>query len=234
MESETLLQCLPSLSDHQGLKTAHQLRSHNQPDRDPIATLSEVFADVATDAGVTGFACAHFTPSDKPVLWIQDRLSLREAGRPYLAGLPVAVPIVHVTVSKPADVLWSMEEGLRCAGLSAVLGEVWGDPGVLDFTATKRLALRSEAQRLPTWLIRRAASPNLSAARMRWQVASLPSLGVTHDMRAPGAPQWRATLFRARWQAPGSWVVRHDAQGLHFDHPTLHDAPQVDQAASGP
>ena len=44
-----------------------------------------------------------------------------------------------------ADALWAMEQALGCADLAAVVGEVWGDPAALDFTATKRLALRAEA-----------------------------------------------------------------------------------------
>lgn len=217
------LQCLPRLPDTPGVHSARQLRSRNRPDAAPQATLSEVFAETATDAAVTGFVCAQLPRGDKPVLWVQDRLSLREAGRPYLAGLPHPLSILHVTVSKPADVLWTLEEGLHCAGIAAVLGEIWGDPPVLDFTASKRLALRAEAQARPAWLIRRAAHPNLSAARMRWRVASLPAMGVEHDPRAPGTPQWRADLFRARWQPPGSWVARPGGDGLVLDHPVLAD-----------
>ena len=230
------MQCIPSLTEQTGLSSAGQLRARNR-DAPAMATLTEVFADTVTDASVTGFMCAHLRGISKPVLWVQDRLSLREAGRPYLPGLPVPLQILHVTVSKPADVLWTMEEGLRCAGIDAVLGEIWGDPAVLDFTATKRLALRAEAQNIPTWLIRRAAQANLSAARLRWRVEALPSLPVVGDQRAPGQAQWRAELFRARWQAPGAWVARYDDTGLQLEHPVHADAPALaptdDIAATG-
>ena len=49
-----------------------------------------------------------------------------------------------------------MEQGAGCAGLSAVVGEIHGAPAVLDFTATKRLALRAEASGVPVWPIRSA------------------------------------------------------------------------------
>ena len=194
------------------------LRDRNAPDRADVPTLSEVFAETVIDGAVTGFVCAQLADVDKPILWIQDRVSRRESGRPCLAGLPFSVRIMHVDVSKPVDVLWAMEEGLRCSGLSAVLGEVWGDPAVLDFTATKRLALRAEAQARHAVLIRRAANPNLSAARLRWRVSSLPSAQAPYDQRAPGRPLWRAELFRARWQAPGDWVAHHDDTGLVLEH----------------
>jgi len=194
------------------------------------ATLSEVFAENVTDAAATGFVCAHLHGANKPVLWIQDRLSRREAGTPYVLGLPTPLRLITVDVSKPVDVLWAMEEGLRCTGLSAVVGNIWGDPAALDFTASKRLALRAEARRLPCWLIRRAAHPNLSAARMRWKVRSLPSLPVPHDARAPGQALWQVDLFRARWQNPGEWVAHHAENGIALDHGQRHKTTPAFQA----
>ena len=69
-----------------------------------------------------------------------------------------------------------MEEGLRCAALGAVIGEIWGDPAALDFTATRRLAVAAERHGVAAWLVRLGGSANLSGARMRWRVASAPSL----------------------------------------------------------
>jgi protein ImuA len=181
-------------------------------------TLAEVFAETAVDGAVTGFALAHLDPAKGPVLWVQDRLSRREAGRPCRAGLPPALDVLHLAVSRPLDVLWALEQGLGSAGLCGVVGEVWGDPPALDFTATKRLALRAEARGIPCWLIRRAASADLSAARERWRVASLPSTSVPDDSRAPGAAVWRADLFRARWRPTGHWVATLRDGALHLDH----------------
>ena len=146
-------------------------------------TLSEAFCDTVIDASVVGFVLSRLPRTDAPILWVQDRLSRKEAGRPYLAGLATPRPIISVDLSRAADVLWAMEDGLRCKALGAVIGEIWGDPPALDFTATKRLAMRSEAAGVPCWLVRRAASPNLSAARDRWRVASLPATQlVFHQM----------------------------------------------------
>ncbi len=216
---------------HDLRRPAALLRDRNAPDRSDLPTLSEVFADTVIDGAVTGFVCAQLTDVDRPVLWVQDRISRRETGRPCLAGLPVPLRIIHVDVSKPVDVLWAMEQGLQCNGLSAVLGEVWGDPAALDFTATKRLALRAEAQARPAILLRRAASPNLSAARLRWRVSSLPSAPAPDDIRAPGQPLWRAELFRARWRTPGAWVAHHGADGLTLDHARPATTPALQAMA---
>ena len=162
------MQCLPPLTRSGLTSPTSGLRARNHADAMHDATLAEVFAETATDGAVAGFVCAHLHGATKPVLWVQDRVSRKEAGRPYLAGLPKGLEVIHVDANRPRDVLWAMEEGLRCTGLSAVLGEIWGDPAVLDFTATKRLALRAERSGVPVWLLRGSAARPLSAARQRW------------------------------------------------------------------
>ncbi len=185
---------------------------------DAQPTLRELFCERATDGAALGFMLAQIDIAQGPVLWISDRLSRKEAGVICLAGLPHGIDILRVDVSRPVDVLWAMEQGLGCRSLSAVVGEVWGDPPQLDFTASKRLALRSEAHGVPAWLLRRAAQANLSAARARWRLASLASLPNPHDMHAPGRPLWQAELFRARWGTPGAWVAQIEAGQLRLDH----------------
>ncbi len=172
--------------------------------------LSEAFAETAWDAAVLGFVLGSLPRGQRPILWVQDRLSRKESGYPSLAGIGVARPLISVSLSRATDVLWAMEEGLRCRALGAVIGEVWGDPSALDFTATKRLALRAEAASVPCWLIRRAAHPNLSAARDRWRIGALSSAPHPHDTQAPGAPRWALDLFRSRGARPGAWVATYD------------------------
>ena len=180
-------------------------------------TLSEVFPAHATDTSAVGFALSRLPRTAAPILWVQDRLSRKEAGRPALSGMGGDRPVIMVDLSRAADVLWAMEDGLRCRALGAVIGEIWGDPPALDFTATKRLVLRAEAADVSCWLIRRAASPDLSAARDRWRVASLPSSPHPHDAQAPGAPRWSLDLFRSRGSKPGQWVATYDGAADRVD-----------------
>ncbi|WP_322891851.1 MULTISPECIES: hypothetical protein [unclassified Yoonia] len=180
-------------------------------------TLSEAFVETAADAAALGFALARLPRGQRPLLWVQDRLSRKESGYPSLAGLGAARPLITLHLSRAADVLWAMEEGLRCRSLGGVIGEIWGDPAALDFTATKRLALRSEAAGVPCWLIRRAAHPNLSAARDRWRIGARPSAPHPHDSQAPGAPRWAVDLFRSRHAKPGAWVATYDRAADRVD-----------------
>jgi protein ImuA len=177
-------------------------------------TLSELFAVHPRDGGWAGFLLAGIAP-DKPLLWVQERMAILESGRVHPPGLP-AQDLVHVETRDARDALWAMEEGLRCAGLSAVIGELWGDPRALDFTATRRLAVAAERSGVPCWLVRLGGQANLSGARMRWRIASAPSLPNSLDPRAPGTVAWNAELFRARGHPPGQWTVRHEADRFHL------------------
>ena len=180
----------------------------------PTPTLSEIFASHPRDGGWSGFLLVQIA-TDKPLLWVQDRMSILESGRMHPPGLPTR-DLIHVEARDARDALWTMEEGVRCACLSAVIGEIWGDPRALDFTATRRLAVAAERSATPCWLVRLGGHANLSGARMRWRIASAPSLLNPLDPRAPGMSAWDAELFRARGMAPGRWRLTDEAGGFHL------------------
>ncbi|MFL6760165.1 MAG: ImuA family protein [Sphingomonas sp.] len=180
----------------------------------PKPTLSELFAVHPRDGGWAGFLLAQLDRS-KPLLWVQDRMAILESGRVHPPGLPTQ-DLIHVETRDARDALWAMEEGVRCSCLSAVIGEIWGDPRTLDFTATRRLAVAAERSGTPCWLVRLGGTANLSGARMRWRIASAPSLINDLDPRAPGMPAWDAELFRARGMPPGRWAVTREADRFHL------------------
>jgi len=177
-------------------------------------TLAELFAVHPRDGGWAGFLLAQIT-TDKPLLWVQDRMAILESGRIYPPGLPTQ-NLIHVEARDARDALWAMEEGLRCSGLACVIGELWGDPLALDFTATRRLAVAAERSGVAACLIRLGGHANLSGARMRWRIASASSLANPLDPRAPGPPAWDAELFRARSMPPGRWTIAHDEGAFHL------------------
>lgn len=177
-------------------------------------TLSEIFAASPRDAGWAGFLLPQIAPG-KPLLWVQQRMAIVESGRVHPPGL-AGFELIHVEARDAREALWAMEEALRCSGLSAVIGELWGDPASLDFTATRRLAVAAERTGVPCWLVRLGGTASLSGARMRWRVASRASLANPFDPRAPGTPAWDAELFRARARPPGRWAVAHEADSFHL------------------
>jgi protein ImuA len=193
-----------------GFLPPHKDFSFPKPQR---PTLSEIFAAHPRDGGWAGFLLAQID-GRKPVLWVQERMAILESGRIYPPGLATQ-DLIHVEARDARDALWAMEEGVRCAALTCVIGELWGDPRALDFTATRRLAVASERSGVPCWLVRLGGTANLSGARMRWRIASAPSLADGLDGRAPGPPTWDADLFRARGAPPGRWTLAHEADRFH-------------------
>jgi len=156
------------------------------------------------------------TPDERAWLWVQDKAALRLTGRPYRPGLPRALRhrLVHVAAASPEDALFALEEGVRCRELAFVIGEIAGNPRALSFTASRRLTLAAERHGVPLWLVRLDAARDLSSARMRWAARAAPSPPPRWNPHAPGAPSWRAELFRARHHACGEWILRDDGQGI--------------------
>jgi protein ImuA len=183
---------------------------------------SDVAAEAMALAVSTGLAGRR--AASEPWLWVQDRQSIRRSGYPYLHGLPPALrgSLIHVTASRPVDTLWAMEEGVKCGALSFVIGEITDDPKALDFTATRRLVLASEASGVPLLLIRKNGAANLSAARLRWRVEAAPSLVHRWNERAPGQATCRAELFRARGLRPATFHLMYGIGG--DEHKTAETA----------
>lgn len=199
---------------------------------------SEIFAS-ADDAGGAGLALAlardalrvagegenPLAEADdrRQILWVQDRRAVQRSGRPCRHGLPSDLRdrLIHVEAASPEDALFALEEGLRCRDLACVIGELTGNPRALDFTASRRLSLAAEKHGVALWLIRLDGAPELSSARMRWRVAPAPSSPARWNAAAPGAPAWKAELFRARSHAPGEWILNDDNGRLHARRPGI-------------
>ena len=61
----------------------------------PRQTLSEIFSDKVADTAAIGYMLARLPRTNAPILWVQDRLSCRETGRPYLAGIGMKTSDYH-------------------------------------------------------------------------------------------------------------------------------------------
>ncbi|WP_233997120.1 hypothetical protein [Porphyrobacter sp. HT-58-2] len=97
-----------------------------------------------------------------------------------------------------------------------MIGEIAGNPRALSFTASRRLSLTAERHEVRLWLVRLDAVPDLSSARMRWQVRAAPSPRPRWNLAAPGTASWHAELFRARAHAPGEWMLCDDDGNLRI------------------
>ncbi|HEY0680611.1 MAG TPA: Error-prone repair protein ImuA [Chitinophagaceae bacterium] len=111
--------------------------------------------------------------------------------------------IIFIDLQKEKDVLWAVEEALKCEGLSAVIGELKD----FNFTASRRLQLAVEKSRVTGFIIRKNFhKPNITASIARWRITSLPSM-LENDMPGVGFPRWNVELLKIRNGTPGSWKI---------------------------
>jgi protein ImuA len=136
--------------------------------------------------------------------------------------------IIFIDLQKEKDVLWTIEEALKCEGLAAVVGEL----PELSFTASRRLQLAVEQSRTTGFIIRRSARPlNTTASVTRWKITSLP--GVLPDgMPGVGFPRWQVSLLKVRNGIPGSWQVEWAAGRLRHV-PKLTSIPLQQRRKTG-
>ena len=159
-----------------------------------------------------------------PLLWVTRQGDLCGAGLAAYGLEPGR--IVFARAGGDREALWAMEEGLRCKGLAAVVGEV----AELERTAGRRLQLAAEAGGVTAFLLRRRllaprrAEPP-SAATTRWRVAPGPSAAAPLET-LPGAARWRVELLRCRGAAPGDFLLEwDDASGGFALAAALRDRP---------
>ena len=201
---------------------------------------------VAThDAAALGFATlllARFAARPQPagsgrILWCRPGGQGFDAMpyAPALAGLLDPARLWLALTRRREQTLWAIEEGLRCASLAAVLGEI----DTLDLVASRRLQLAAEKSGVPIILLRtgeRTASLT-SAASTRWRVQSLASVS-TPGLRDVGAARWSIELLRDRAGDPArrqerSWTMEWTDEDSEAHRLALAAAP-VDRPAGAP
>ena len=197
----------------------------------PLGGLHEVVG--GADGAAAGFCtvmlgrlCANGENGGRGVaLWCQGP-ALSDAGVLYGPGVATAGldpdRLVVARAWRECDVLWAMEEGLRCVRLAAVLGEA----RTLDLTASRRLQLAAEATRTTAFLLRRGrAGAGPTAALTRWRLSSVPSTS-RHHVR------WRAELMRCRGGRCGEWTIEwNDETGNLTVVSGLRDGPAMPRRA---
>jgi protein ImuA len=148
---------------------------------------------------------------DKAVLWIQPDFAAIEGGGPYGPGLDrfglAAERLVLLRVPRAIDVLWAMEEALRCRAVAAVLAELTDD-GVADLTATRRLTLAARDGGGLGFLLHHRPSLHSSAAMTRCEIAAAP--GTRDRFGGLGRTSFTLSLLKNRRGPLGRWTITWD------------------------
>src|SRR5947207_1059340 len=125
-------------------------------------------------------------------------MALLESGTPNGSGFDefglAPERLIHVAAAKPRDVLWAMEEALRCRAVGVAIGEIRGSERGLDQVAARRLSLAAAAHGAIGLLLRTAPPREISTAATRWIVGAARSIA----RHGPGPPTFDARLVRNR------------------------------------
>ena len=135
-------------------------------------------------------------------------MALAESGAPYGPGLDAfglhPERLLTVSAAHSRDLLWAMEEALRCRAVGAVIGEL--RHGEIDMVTLRRLSLAAAESGALGLLLRCAPSTDASTAATRWIVGASPSVIPGRERsertRNPEANSETASGFRFRRFAP--------------------------------
>ena len=195
-----------------------------------IAALGESALTAATQFAL-GLASRDQEP--RAVVWIAEEMGLRENGAPYGPGLDdLGLPperLVTIAATKPRDVLWAMEEALRCRAVGAVIGDIRS--ARLDLVASRRLSLAAGHRDVCAFLLRTAPGTDASAAATRWIVGAARSRATA---AGPGPPRLFVQLTRNRRGPVGSWLVEWNRVERRFDLAPSFSQPVADAAYDRP
>ena len=134
-------------------------------------------------------------------------VALAESGAPYGPGLDqfnlAPERLLTVGVAHRRDLLWAIEEALRCRATAAVIGEL--RHGDIDAVAVRRLSLAAAESGALALLLRAKPASDASTAATRWIVGAAPSLPARGFEFGP--PRFAAQLVRNRRGPVGSWIL---------------------------
>lgn len=199
--------------------------------------LHELFAaepaDKGSSSGFTAMLACLVSQAGTPLFWLREEAAERQ-GSLHVSGLAeIGMDprrLVLVVPPDPVTLLRAAAEVVRCAGVGAVVIELWRNPRVLDLTASRRLALAAEASGVTALLLRAEAQPSPSAAQTRWSIRAAPSAAL--EAGAPGLPAFNVELLRQRGRPDGgSWHLEWDRDRACFRGSPLSGA--VVSAADG-
>lgn len=199
----------------QGYKPLQQAAIHDQPldfieqsfpqKCFPLGAIHEFCCDAQEDeAPTTGFIAGLLStvmPIGATAVWIGPKPLIFP---PALQSFGLAPErMIIVSIPKEKNMLWAMEETLKCAAVSAVIGEIRD----LSFTASRRFQLAVEQSNVTGFLVRRAPRQlNTTASLSRWKISSLPS-ETKDELPGVGFPRWQVDLLKVRNGKPGSWQL---------------------------
>lgn len=173
----------------------------------PLGAVHEFVSNAKEAAAATnGFMAGLISQLMKKgtAVWVSSKRTLFPPALHVFGIAPEQIYFIDLLRQK--DVLWAIEEALRCDALSVVVGEL----SELSFTESRRLQLAVEQSRVTGFIHRYSPkTENVSACVTRWKINPLAS--ETAGMPGVGFPRWNVELLKVRNGKPGTWQVEWSA-----------------------
>ena len=178
----------------------------------PLGAIHEFFCngleDVSASSGFVAGILSEIMQKGGVSLWIN---SSRTIFPPALKSFGIEPDkIIFIDVQKEKEILWVMEEALKCEGLAAVIAET----PEISFTASRKLQLAVEQSRVTGFIIRRNPRNLSTACVTRWRITPLPS-EAEDGLPGVGFPLWNVELLKVRNGTPGSWQLEWAGKFRH-------------------
>lgn len=179
----------------------------------PLGAIHEFFCggteDVAATSGFIAGILSEIMKIGGVTIWIS---SSQMIFPPALKSFGIEPDkIIFIFLNKEKEIMWTMQEALKCEGLAAVIAET----PELSFTASRRLQLAVEQSRVTGFIIRRNPKNLATACVTRWKISPLPC---DDDIDLPGVgfSRWNVELLKVRNGTPGKWQLEWAGRFRHI------------------
>lgn len=169
-----------------------------------LAAVHEFFASKPEEAtACTGFIAgilSSLMQNSRIVLWLNQKQTVFPHA---LTAFGInADRVIFVTLKKDKELLWAIEEALKCNSLAAVVSEA----SEISFTDSRRFQLAVEESGVTSFVLRRNPRNLTTTCISRWRVTSLNS-DTAFSLPGLGFPRWQVELLKVRNGKPGTWQL---------------------------
>lgn len=180
----------------------------------PTGTVHEFISyqsqQVAATSAFIGILLHHLMCSGGRCIWVSAKRNIYAPALKLLGIEPDAVIFIDVTSEK--DVLWAIEESLKCEALTAVVA----DCRELSFTQSRRLQLAVETSHVTGFIHRNnPRTENTVACVSRWKINPIASF-LNEEMPGVGFPRWDVQLVKVRNGKPANWQIEWNGETLNY------------------
>lgn len=175
--------------------------------------------DTGAAYGFISFLLSKLMKHQGTAIWISATKSIFPNALTEFGVVPEDVIFIHPRRSK--DLLWTVEEALKCNRFAAVIGEV----NEISFTESRRLQLAAEKSRVTGFIHRqKTGTSNQVACVSQWEITPLPSQA-GNELPGVGFCRWQVDLKKIRNGRPGRWSIEWRPEGIHTLHEEVYALP---------